>query len=117
MWDTSVVFKQLPKVNNRPLGENLANLVTLMRPKKLPDHATCVWSFDHATCIGCAHQNKGLFTPTLTFLFQVRPGLPDFTWYNLPKRKKIYQITVKYTKWPQNILNSRKIPGPNGQII
>jgi hypothetical protein len=31
MWDTSVIFKQLPKVNNRPLGGNSPNLVTLPR--------------------------------------------------------------------------------------
>jgi hypothetical protein len=39
-------------------------------------------------------------------------GLPDFSWFNIPKREKIYQITAKntqmgtkYTKWPQNIPN------------
>jgi hypothetical protein len=37
------------------------------------------------------------------------PGLPDFSWYNIPKRGKIYQIATKYTKWPQNISNGRKI--------
>jgi hypothetical protein len=32
-------------------------------------------------------------------------GLPDFSWYNLPKREKItnehktYQMATKYTKW------------------
>jgi hypothetical protein len=36
-------------------------------------------------------------------------GLPDFSWYNIPKRGKIYQITIKYTKWPQNIPNCRKV--------
>jgi hypothetical protein len=35
--------------------------------------------------------------------------LPDFSWYNVPKRGKIYQITIKYTKWPQNVPNGRKI--------
>jgi hypothetical protein len=25
-------------------------------------------------------------------------GLPDFSWYNLPKRGKIYQTTTQYTK-------------------
>jgi hypothetical protein len=25
-------------------------------------------------------------------------GLPDFSWYNVPKREKIYQTTTKYTK-------------------
>jgi hypothetical protein len=29
IWDTSVIFKLLPKVNNYPLGENSPNLVTL----------------------------------------------------------------------------------------
>jgi hypothetical protein len=41
------------------------------------------------------------------------PGLPDWPCYNIPKREKMYQITVnlpnghkitiKYTKLPQNI--------------
>jgi hypothetical protein len=26
--------------------------------------------------------------------------LPDFSWYNIPKWGKIYQMTSKYTKWP-----------------
>jgi hypothetical protein len=29
MWDTSVIFKELSKVNNRPFGQNSPNLVTL----------------------------------------------------------------------------------------
>jgi hypothetical protein len=32
-------------------------------------------------------------------------GLPDFSWYNIPKREKMYQTATKYTKWPQNIQN------------
>jgi hypothetical protein len=35
------------------------------------------------------------------------PGLPDF--FLVPKREKIYQKTIEYTKYPQNIPNSRKI--------
>jgi hypothetical protein len=44
------------------------------------------------------------------------PGLPDFSWHNIPKRGKIYQITTKlpnflqiaqmsitYSKWSYNI--------------
>jgi hypothetical protein len=30
-------------------------------------------------------------------------GLPDFSWYNIPKRGKIYQITIK-------IPNGKKLP-------
>jgi hypothetical protein len=39
------------------------------------------------------------------------PGLPDLSWCNIPKRGKMYQITIQYTKWPQYIPNGRKI-GP-----
>jgi hypothetical protein len=41
--------------------------------------------------------------------------LPDFSWYNIPKRENIpinhnmYQMATKYTKWPQNIPNGHKI--------
>jgi hypothetical protein len=34
--------------------------------------------------------------------------LPDSSWYNIPKWGKIYQITIKCTKWPQNIYNGYK---------
>jgi hypothetical protein len=27
-----------------------------------------------------------------------RPGLPDFSWYIIPKRGKIHQMATKYTK-------------------
>jgi hypothetical protein len=37
------------------------------------------------------------------------PGLPDLSWCNIPKREKIHHITIKYTKWPLNIPNGRKI--------
>jgi hypothetical protein len=30
MWATCVIFKKMPKVNNRPLGENLLYLITLL---------------------------------------------------------------------------------------
>jgi hypothetical protein len=42
-------------------------------------------------------------------------GLPDFFGYNIPKRGKIYQMTInilndqKYTEWLLNIPNGRKI--------
>jgi hypothetical protein len=26
------------------------------------------------------------------------PGLPDFSWYKMPKRENIYQVTMNYTK-------------------
>jgi hypothetical protein len=40
----------------------------------------------------------------------VKAGLPDFSWYNLPKREKIFQkVYTKYTKWPQNLANGHTI--------
>jgi hypothetical protein len=33
----------------------------------------------------------------------LQSGLPDFSWSNIPKREKyVYQIRIKYTKWPEN---------------
>jgi hypothetical protein len=40
---------------------------------------------------------------------RLRQGWQDFSWFNIPKRGKTYQIRIKYTKWPQNIPNVRKI--------
>jgi hypothetical protein len=34
--------------------------------------------------------------------------LPDFSWYNIPKREKIYQMTAKHPKRLQNIPNGLK---------
>jgi hypothetical protein len=45
--------------------------------------------------------------PVVRFAFGTR--LPDFSWYNVPKRVKIYQQTTKYTHWPQNIPSVYKI--------
>jgi hypothetical protein len=39
-------------------------------------------------------------------LFAAR--LPDLSWSKIPKRGKIHQIAIKYTKWPLNISNGRK---------
>jgi hypothetical protein len=35
-------------------------------------------------------------------------GLPDVSWYKIPKQEKICLITIKYTKWPQKIPNNPK---------
>jgi hypothetical protein len=32
--------------------------------------------------------------------FRLEPGLPDFSWYKILKREKMYQIITNYTKWP-----------------
>jgi hypothetical protein len=39
----------------------------------------------------------------------VRPGLPDFSWYNLPQRGKIYQMNIKCSKWSKKLPNSRRL--------
>jgi hypothetical protein len=42
----------------------------------------------------------------------LKPGLPDLSWYNMPKRIQIYQtntnypeMATKFTKWTENLLN------------
>jgi hypothetical protein len=58
----------------------------------------------------CASVNQVLLQfPSLQLLNGFQPGLPDFSRYNIPKRVKIYQITTKYTKYPRNTPNGRKI--------
>jgi hypothetical protein len=42
--------------------------------------------------------------------------LPDFPWYNIPNWGKIYQITIKYSKRPQNITYGLKIDQMNINI-
>jgi hypothetical protein len=43
--------------------------------------------------------------PDSVSIFNARPrntfetGLPEFSWHNIPKGVKIYQITTKNTKW------------------
>jgi hypothetical protein len=37
------------------------------------------------------------------------PGLPDFSWCNVPKREEVYQMTTKYTKQLAHLLNRLKI--------
>jgi hypothetical protein len=55
------------------------------------------------------------FFPNSIFLVKAKSGktgvagLPDFSWSKIPKRGKIHQIITKYTIWPQNISNGRKI--------
>jgi hypothetical protein len=41
--------------------------------------------------------------------FHYETGLPDFSWYNIPKWGNMYQATLKYTNWPQQIPTSHKI--------
>jgi hypothetical protein len=38
-----------------------------------------------------------------------KAGLPDFSWYTVPKPEKMYQMNTKCTKWSLNIPNIRKI--------
>jgi hypothetical protein len=41
-------------------------------------------------------KNRDLIVPTENkVLVQLLPGLPDFSWYNIPKRKNIYHTTGK----------------------
>jgi hypothetical protein len=50
--------------------------------------------------------------PLATFI-----ELPDFSLFHIPKRRNIYQMTTKYTTWPQNIPNDHKIHIPNDHKI
>jgi hypothetical protein len=89
---TSVIFKKLPKVNNHPKGENLPNLLTLL---------STIGFFQTNQL---TRQKCPPFTTSAKFLkleWSVLaklspptgadgPGLPDFSWYNIPKREETY---------------------------
>jgi hypothetical protein len=38
-----------------------------------------------------------------------KAGLPDYSWYMIPKPEKIYQMNTKCAKWLQTIPNVCKI--------
>jgi hypothetical protein len=42
--------------------------------------------------------NRTFFS--LYFFLLSISGLPDFSWYSIPKREKYTIMTTKYTKWP-----------------
>jgi hypothetical protein len=42
---------------------------------------------------------KNVFTVRI---LQRLSGLTDFSWCNIPKRGKIYQMAIKYAKWTEN---------------
>jgi hypothetical protein len=50
--------------------------------------------------------------------YLIKAGLPNFfSWYNIPKLGKTFQITIKYTKCQQNIPRARKIKQMASGII
>jgi hypothetical protein len=46
---------------------------------------------------------------TLYLGCQIFRGNIYLNWENIPKYYKIFQIVIKYTKWPENIPNGHKI--------
>jgi hypothetical protein len=58
-----------------------------------------------------SHNSSIRYVPTIKNYFNyLTTGLPEFYWYNIPKRGKyVYQITLKYIKRQQNIQNGHKI--------
>jgi hypothetical protein len=43
-------------------------------------------------------KNNGFFYFEKKFLKNRKTGVPDFSWYNIPKRGKIHKLTTKYNK-------------------
>jgi hypothetical protein len=42
----------------------------------------------------------GLMVQMISFsLMMIEAGLPDFSWYMIPKPEKMYQMNTKCTKW------------------
>jgi hypothetical protein len=56
-----------------------------------------------------AHSSRHFSIVAIRYRVQRRPGLPDFSWYMIPKPEKMYQKDSKCTKWIQNVPNGHKI--------
>jgi hypothetical protein len=81
MCATSVIFKEMPKVNNHPTGENSPNLVTLLIMVSRSWHSPKLYKYPNQGC--------------QIFLVQHTK-----TRKKIPNDYKIYQMTPKYTKLP-----------------
>jgi hypothetical protein len=69
-------------------------------------------SSGHPGCLAAVKRSRSSSTFCLRrhLLFDVINRVANFFFfYNIPKREKINEITIKYTKWPQNAPNGRKI--------
>jgi hypothetical protein len=75
-------------------------------PNQPPLHARPIEWKD--ICI-CFFPPRNRLAPCGFTIAFTESGLPDFSWSNIPKRGKIYQITIQFTKWQRNIPNGRKI--------
>jgi hypothetical protein len=73
---------------------------------------------DYVDCDGyIANETEVHWTWHETYLLNpLRPGLPDCSWYKIPKQgksipndNKLYQMTIKYFQWSQNRPNEHKI--------
>jgi hypothetical protein len=54
--------------------------------------------------------SKNTFSVSIqTGVFEPWQGLPDLSRYNKPKKRKIYQVTNKFQKWPYNLRNGHYI--------
>jgi hypothetical protein len=88
------IEKKLPQLGNRPKGENSPSLVTLLGEHIMQSGLRLCMKkrIYHPKCPRVARVNfRGEFR-----LNDLRAGLPDLFWYNIPKREK-------YTKLPQNM--------------
>jgi hypothetical protein len=62
-------------------------------------------------------QDSKSFSVALKKKIYIRAGLPDISWYNIctktgkkcTEAPKVYQMTIKYNKWPENVTNGRKM--------
>jgi hypothetical protein len=78
MWATLEIFKKMPRVKCHSKGEKSPNLVAQMKSSVVP-------------CAFLKWNSSRLW-----------PGLPDFSWYMIPKREKCTKLT-------QNVPNGNKI--------
>jgi hypothetical protein len=118
--DTSIISGKLPKVNNRLLGENSSNLVTLAKgqtilqarrfgkkmestDKKGHRHVTLRYEHSFQICIVTSYQNGEKYTKmpqNITNAIEIyQIAVQIFPLQGLPKRSNFRFLVSNYTIW------------------
>jgi hypothetical protein len=77
--------------------QDLKSELTAAYQRKL--HFLFAQEFDYFKASDEVYITKNLAF-VLTCVDALGSGLPDFSWYKIPKWGEMYQMATKFTKWP-----------------
>jgi hypothetical protein len=100
MWATSVIFKNLPKVNIHPIGENSPILVTLdskenNRIARDPNWNGCFVRRSGRPDEACEKNAQNVARPIF-----IEMNMPFFTWEKSTPTFGVISVLLKQAHWP-----------------